>query len=53
MRIGQGALAADTWHRGLVEAVTLGDETVTETLVEDPDLHDHLMKALYETRLNS
>jgi hypothetical protein len=53
MRIGQGNLAAQKWHRGLVEAVTLGDETVTAALIEDPDLHDHLMKGLYETKLVS
>ena len=49
MRIGQGELAAQKWHRGLVEAERLGDETVTATLVDDPDLHDHLMKGLFQT----
>jgi hypothetical protein len=53
MRVGQGELAAQKWHRGLVEAVNLGDATVTATLIEDPDLHDHLMKGLYETKLAS
>jgi Protein of unknown function (DUF3775) len=53
MRIGQGELAAKSWNRGLAEAVTLGDETITATLLEDPDLHDHLMKGLYETKLAS
>ncbi len=53
MRIGQGELAAQKWHQGLVEASTLGDETVTAALIEDPDLHDHLMKGLYETELAS
>ena len=53
MRIGQGDLAAQKWHRGLVEAAALGDETVTATLIEDADLHDHLMKGLYETNLAS
>jgi hypothetical protein len=53
MRIGQGALATREWHRGLVEAENLGDETVTAALIEDPDLHDHLMKGLYETKLAS
>jgi hypothetical protein len=47
MRIGQGHLAADKWHRGMQEAQSLGDTTVTETLVEDADLHDHLLKGLY------
>ena len=53
MRVGQGELAAKKWNRGLAEAVTLGDDTVTATLIEDPDLHDHLMKGLYETKLAS
>jgi hypothetical protein len=53
MRIGQGHLAADKWHRGMQEAQSLGDTTVTGALVEDPDLHDHLVKGLYEARLGS
>jgi hypothetical protein len=48
MRIGQGELAANKWHRGLSEANLLGDETITGEILEDPDLHDHLMKGLYE-----
>ena len=53
MRIGQGNLAAQKWHRGIVDAEALGDESVTAMLVEDTDLHDHLMKGLYETSLAS
>lgn len=53
MRIGQGDLAAGQWHRGVVETMTLGDETVTALLLEDPDLHDHLVKGLYEVGLAS
>jgi hypothetical protein len=53
MRVGQGELAAQQWHRGLVDASTLGDEIVTAALIEDPDLHDHLMKGLFETKLAS
>ncbi len=48
MRIGQGDLAPNKWHRGLSEANLLGDETITGVIVEDPDLHDHIMKGLYE-----
>ena len=48
MRIGQGDLAAQKWRRGLSEAKLLGDETITGAIVEDPDLHDHIMKGLYE-----
>jgi hypothetical protein len=53
MRIGQGDLAAKKWHRGLSEASLLGDETVAGALIEDADLHDHIMKGLYETELAS
>lgn len=53
MRIGQGQLAPRQWHRGIVETMTLGDETITALLIEDPDLHDHLVKALYEVGLAS
>jgi hypothetical protein len=50
MCIGQGQIAAKNWHRGLTEAGRLGDDTVTAALMDDPDLHDHLMKGLYETK---
>ena len=48
MRMGQGDLGINDWERGLSEAGLLGDETVTATIVEDVDLHDHLTKGLYE-----
>jgi hypothetical protein len=51
MRIGQGDLAVQKFYRGTGEAATLGDETVTASLIENTDLHDHLMKALYEAKL--
>ncbi len=50
VRIGQGHLAAKQWHRGLEEARSLGDATVVAALIEDPDLHDHVSKGLYEAR---
>lgn len=53
MRIGQGDLAANKWHRGLSEAAALGDETIAAAIIEDPDLHDHIMKGLYEAELIS
>ncbi len=53
MRIGQGNLAAQKWHRGLNEATALGDETVAAALLEDPDLHDHVTKGLFEANLAS
>jgi len=48
MRVGQGQLAANQWHRGLQEAQLLGDATATSALIEDPDLHEHVLKGLYE-----
>jgi hypothetical protein len=51
MRIGQGHLAAKKWHRGLTEAEMLGDRTITAAIIDDPDLHDHIMKGLYEAKL--
>lgn len=51
MRIGQGELAAPKWHRGITEAALLGDDAVTALLMEDADLHDHLVKGLYEAKL--
>ncbi len=50
-RIGQGDLAANKWHRGLSEAVTLGNAAVTAAILEDADLHDHIMKGLYQAQL--
>ena len=51
MRIGQGHLAAKKWHRGLSEAEMLGDNTITAAIIDDPDLHDHVTKGLYEAKL--
>ena len=53
IRVGQGQFAARQWHSGIVETMTLGDETTTALLIEDPDLHDHLVKGLYELALAS
>jgi hypothetical protein len=50
-RIGQRDLAANKWHHGIAEASLLGDAAVTAGLLEDADLHDHLMKGLYEAQL--
>lgn len=51
MRMGQGDLAAKTWERGLAEAELLGKDIVTAAIIEDPDLHDHIMKGLYDAKL--
>jgi hypothetical protein len=48
MRMGQGDLAILDWDRGLSEAALLGEDTVLAALTEDPDLHEHISKALYE-----
>ena len=53
MRIGQGHLAAKKWHHGLSEAALLGDQTITSAIIEDADLHDHIMKGLYEAKLST
>jgi hypothetical protein len=49
MRVGQGDLAAQKWHRGISEAELLGETATSAALLEDADLHDHLVKGLYET----
>ena len=51
MRIGQGHLAAKQWHRGLSEAEMLGDNATTAAIIDDPDLHHHVGKGLYEVKL--
>lgn len=48
MRVGQGHLAASERDRGFSDAAQLDEQTITATLMDDPDLHDHLMKGLYE-----
>ena len=53
MRVGQGHLAAKKWHRGLTEAEALGESAITAAIIDDPDLHDHLAKGLYEANLAS
>jgi hypothetical protein len=50
MRIGQGHLAAKKWHHGLSEAELLGDNVITAAITDDPDLHDHVTKGLYEAK---
>ncbi len=46
-RVGQGDLAAQDWDRGLTDAALLG-EFAAAAVLDDPDLHDHLVKGLYE-----
>jgi hypothetical protein len=51
MRIGQGHLAAKNWDRGTSETELIGDEAITAALTGDVDLHDHLLKGLYELKI--
>lgn len=51
MRIGQGDLAANKWHRGLADAERLDEAAITAAMLEDVDLHEHIMKGLYEAGL--
>ncbi len=51
MRIGQGHLGAKDWGRGMSEALRFGDETISAAMIEDADLHDHIIKGLYEANL--
>ena len=51
MRIGQGHLAAKKWDHGLSEAEMLGDNATKAAIIDDPDLHDHVSKGLYEVNL--
>lgn len=50
-QIGQGKLPAKKLYRGLSEADRLGDDMITDAIIGDPDLHDHIAKALYETNM--
>jgi len=50
-RIGEGDQAANKWYRGIAEAALLGDAAVIADILEDADLHDHIMKGLYEAQL--
>jgi hypothetical protein len=52
MRIGHGHLSAKKWRGGVADAEVLGDEAVTAAINGDADLHDHLVKALYEFGLS-
>jgi hypothetical protein len=51
MRIGQGHLGAKNWEQGISETELIGDEAITASLTADVDLHDHLLKGLYELKI--
>ncbi|NRP74851.1 hypothetical protein ILFOPFJJ_05774 [Ensifer psoraleae] len=46
MRVGQGSLSAKTFEHGLSEAESLDIAELVAMIVENPDLHDQLVKAL-------
>ena len=50
-RVGQDDVAVHDWDHAIAEASSLEDEPMIASIMEDPDLHDHLMKGLYEARL--
>ena len=49
MRIGAGDYARGDWDDALAAATLLSDQAVAVELVQEVDLHDRLMKGLYET----
>jgi hypothetical protein len=51
VRIGKGHLAVENWERGLSDGEMLGDGAITAEIIDDPDLHDHISKGLYEVGL--
>ena len=48
LSIGQGDYAAKTWEQAVADASNARDDVTTAMLVEQADLHEYLMKALYE-----
>ena len=48
MRIGCGDYARDDWDRAITAGDNTPDETVVNDLADEIDLHDKLMKGLYE-----
>jgi hypothetical protein len=48
MRIGVGDYAAADWDRAIEDAALLPRSAFTSELADEADLHDRLMKGLYE-----
>jgi Protein of unknown function (DUF3775) len=48
MRTGRGDYAKDDWDRAITAAEDVSDESIVGDLAEEVDLHDKLMKGLYE-----
>jgi hypothetical protein len=49
--IGQGNYAARDWEKALADASAVEDEVMIGILLDEADLHEHLMKGLYELGL--
>ena len=48
MQTGRGDYARGDWDRALAAAEAISDEGIIADLAEEVDLHDRLMKGLYE-----
>jgi len=48
MRMGRGDYAKADWDRAVAAAENVSDESIVSDLAADIDLHDELMKGLYE-----
>ncbi len=48
MRIGSGDYARGDWDEALTAASNMPDADIINDLAEEVDLHDRLMKGLYE-----
>jgi len=51
LSIGRGDYAAKDWEQAVADATTVRDEVTIAMLLEEADLHQYLMKALYELRI--
>jgi hypothetical protein len=48
MGVGQGDYAAGDWQKALADAAAVRDEATIAALIDQSDLHEYLMKGLYE-----
>lgn len=48
---GMGDYARGDWERALADAAALNEAVIVAELLEDANLHERLMKGLYELRL--
>ena len=52
MWIGKGDYGVKDWTKALAAAAAAPEDVVVSSLAEQPDLHEFLMKALYELKLS-